>query len=242
MGGSAILVFGNVDMSLLESRPVKQSVFQKLLGIRKHASLKETRINDQLTIKEIQNHPLHGLRDDFKKYLLRTIPRPHSASKQIISYLNMKTMTIYLRADKSPQKTDWYVQFSFSGCAGLAETSAELCTHWIEIWLHEERDLIFDTFGKNGFQAGDQKDSPSGYCFIPFEKYGYGRILQKDEIYEGADYEGSQYLSFDQGSLESLADKELSGMKELDRRYQKYITENKCCCQICQPDFAPLKV
>lgn len=241
MGGSAILVFGNVDLPLLKNRPVEQSVFQKLLGIKKHASLKETRINDQLTIVEIENRPLHGLRDDFKKYILRTIPRPHSASGQIIAYLNMKTMTIYLRANKSPEKTDWHVQFSFSGCAGMAETSAELCAHWIEIWLQEERDLISDTLFKNGFQVHDQKDSPSGYCFIPFEKYGYGRILRKDEIYGGEDYEGSRYLAFDQGSLESIPDKELSGMKELDHKYQKYIIENKCRCQICEPNFMPLK-
>ncbi|MEN6319299.1 MAG: hypothetical protein ABFD82_11160 [Syntrophaceae bacterium] len=178
MGGSAFLLFGNIDSTLLESRESKQSIIQKLFGIKKHAGPTETKMHDKLTLIDIKNHNLHVLTDDFKKYILTVISDPNSASKQFIDYLNMKTLSIYLRGNKSPEKTEWYVQFSFSGCAGMSETAAELGSHWVEIWIHNERNLISNILDKNGFKINEEKDDSAGYYFIPFEHYGYARILK----------------------------------------------------------------
>jgi hypothetical protein len=240
MGGSAFLLYGNIDSSLLGKKELKQNIIQKIFGIKRYACPTEIIINDKLTLVEIKNHTLDVLINEFKKYLLKTIPRPNSASEQFIDYLNIKTMSIRLRGNKSTEKTEWYVEFSFSGCAGMGQTSAELGSHWVEIWLNNERDFISDVLDKNGFKIDGKKDESAGYRFIPFKQYGYARILTKEEIYEDGDYEGSKYLTFDQAYIESSSDDELSKMKKLDHKYQNHINANKCYCQLCEPDFIPL--
>lgn len=241
MGGSAILLFGEMDLSVLERKDANPSFFQKLFGRKQSAAPTAMKINDQLTHLEIKKHSLNGLKEDFKKFIKQSVPRPHFASEMFFDYMRMNIMTLYLRGNQTPEKTDWYVQFSFSGCAGMAETSAEIGAHWVEIWLNRERAAVSDFLEKNGFTISDRQDAPSGYRFLPFEKYGYCRILDQEEIYEADDADGSKYLSFDQGTLEALSENELSQMKALDDQYREYIGDNKCRCQLCEPDFAPLK-
>lgn len=53
---------------------------------------------------------------------------PSPASRVVLDYLKLGQPSVCLRADRAPGQTDgpWYVQVSFSGAAGMAETWARV--------------------------------------------------------------------------------------------------------------------
>jgi len=48
MGGSAYLLFGSLDESLLTPRPLKQNIVDKLFGRRRYSMPRETKIEKKL--------------------------------------------------------------------------------------------------------------------------------------------------------------------------------------------------
>ena len=239
MGGSAFLLFGSIDPILLEKREIKQTLFQKIFGIKKYTGPTETKMNDNYSLMSINNHGLGILEKIFKKYLLEAIPNPNTATKQFMDYINIKTITIYLRGNKKVDKTEWYVQITFSGCAGMSETSAALGSHWAELWINKERNKITEILAKNGFIIDENRNESEKNFFIPFDKYGYAKVLNENEIDD--EIEGSKYFEIDQAVLESLSDEEQTLLSKLDNKYYTYVNNKICHCQICDPNFIPLK-
>lgn len=240
MGGSAFLIYGDIDSKLLEKRETKPTFIQRIFGIKKYVSPKETPLGNNLTIIDINQPCFDKLIDMFQEFLNRFISQPHSATGQFIEYLKIKTMSIFFRGEKTLDKTEWYVQFNFSGCAGMGEISAELGSHWVDKWLKIEKYSLLDFFNQNGFHISDNQPENDDSAFIPFEKYGYAKI--QNSVITDEEYEGSQYFEFDQSVLEGLDNSDFRKMKNLDQQYKNYYDLKKCCCQICNKEFVPLKI
>jgi len=240
MGGTAYLVYGNIDPVLLEKREIKPTFLQKIFGKKNFIQPKEMKVDDNRTIIDINQPELNNLVDLFQGFIKKTLPKYNSATQQFIEYLDIKIMSIFIRGERFKDKTEWYIQFGFSGCAGMAEVSAELGSHWVNKWIAIEKNNLLNIFAKNGFQMFDNQNSNDESYFIPFEKYGYAKI-QNTEIMD-EEYEGSKYFEFDQSCLEGLDENDYSKMKNLDKNYKKYYDSKKCCCQICNPEFVPLKI
>ncbi|MBN2382334.1 hypothetical protein JXQ70_05570 [bacterium] len=238
MGGSAFLIYGDIDPTLLERREIKPYFFQKLFGIKNYVSPKETNVGNNRSIIDIDQPCFEKCIDMFHDFLNRYISQPHSATIQFLEYLKIKTMTVFLRGEKSQEKTEWYVQFSFSGCAGLGEVSAELGTHWVEKWLSLERKSLSEFFSQNGFHISENQPAYDDSAFIPFEKYGYAKI-QNSAIMD-PEYEGSRYFELDQSFLEGLGNEDVQKMEKWDQQYRNYFDSKKCCCQICNKECFPL--
>lgn len=68
-------------------------------------------------------------------------------------YLAMDVVTINVRGERSGDEvSSWYVQMTFSACAGMADTSAEVAAHWAEIWYRRAGDeLASNHFRPFGF-------------------------------------------------------------------------------------------
>src|SRR5579859_4725835 len=120
--------------------------------------------------------PLDGLRNDFKHFLKKAIPKPHAATKSFLNYLDIP-INIYVRSERKKGSSDfnWYVQFTFSGCAGMAEVSADLGVHWACRWYQENSNrLLKDFFEPFGFVPDSKQDlSFLDVKFIPMDGLGY---------------------------------------------------------------------
>lgn len=123
MGGDAFLIPVTPSAGLLEQKP---GLLARLFGGRPNP--------DEL--------PTGGFRkalwSDFRGYVRERATPPWPATKAQGDYLDTIGWTLYLRRyaemNVGAGRAGWFLQVTWSGCAGVAETSAALATHWTRLW------------------------------------------------------------------------------------------------------------
>lgn len=220
MSGTAFLINGSLSASR-----TKKYVIEKGLS---------DRIFDEIPVEEISKLLIR----DFCKFLKESIPRPHSATKNFMDYLKAGTVSVYLRHDKHSPNSEWFFQFSFSGCAGEAQISSEFGAHVAAIWYKENSDkLKKDYFEPFGFlPLAIKKSSELSAKFIPIDDFGYAKYSKKSRKAKGV-------VSADDSILEiweePIARKILRGFSV---SIEPIMKDGRCRCQLCMPDFQPLKL
>lgn len=246
MGGSAFFIGGQVDEKLLRSAPAKRGLLDRILRRSPVVGPKVIELPKGSRIIDIPAAGLAGLKKDFGCYLAERIPKPWPSTKVFLDYLDLDIVNIYVRGEQEQQgPVSWYVQFTFSGCAGTAEVSAELGSHWAETWYRERRDDIESLYLKPfGFVPNESQNDPSvSRAFLPVGELGYAlyvgkeqaasELFQPEYLFELDDAMGNMT-----GAAGSVGDQDpLSVLKDLEERFAALMADSACRCQLCMPDF-----
>ena len=220
MGGWAFMIYGDFDAERAAAVAKPSSFFDRLRG-RKSPSISSTDLGQSRLLQFPADTIQQPLADDYRTFVRTRLDPPTQASQSVLDYLDLDQPTIYIRANQSPvdREAEWYVQISFSGCAGMAETSARVAAHWAARWFAERSDAIRAILMPAGFEAvrGEELDKPG---FVPAGEYGY------------IEREGGE-LAVDWSGLESQDDPERI-VKMLGERYGALLDDGTCHCQLCE--------
>ena len=152
----------------------------------------------------------------------------------LLQYLTDIEPTIYVRGLQrvGEQRPGFYVQVSFSGCAGQAETSARAAYHWAAQWYAAEHKRIeSEYFAPFGFTAAPPGDGEvEVMMFLPAGDLGYLEYQT-----EGPREPGESAFDLDAAVAEANDGNPL--LERLDETFTPYMSVARCRCQLCEPDF-----
>jgi hypothetical protein len=221
MGGSAFLIYGELDAGRAAAAVPAPSFFNRLRG-RQAPSVSETRFPNGRSLLEFPADAIgQPLARDYHAFVRDRVTNPSPASLIVFEYLKLGQPTIYLRADRGPSEATgaWYVQVSFSSAAGMAETSARVAAHWASRWYEaraeEIRTVILQPAGFAATSAAPLADG----AFVPTRDHGYA------EREDGT-------FTFDACFLESDPDPETL-LKRLEHEYGLALRDGRCRCDMC---------
>jgi hypothetical protein len=242
MGGSAFVVYGEVENRCFEPVPIKKNILDILLFRQRFTKPTMTLIGDKYLVDIPLKDPKSIVRC-FKDYLKRKINQPWTSTQYFLDYLNMGVISPYLRGETrgSLDQGKYYFQISFSSCSGMAYVLADLGFHWTSKWFSEEREAIAKNILEPiGFKMNDEINEPEKPMkFLPVAELGYA-LWHSNEPNEDSEWEGSRLFEFDASFLEILDAEKLKECKELDQKYGDMFVSGGCKCQICAPDFKPI--
>ena len=236
MGGYAAIISGTVAEHALKPRRAPASILDRILGRKRMLAPVE-----QGGLIELPAEDFRPLAAAFGLFLRRSMPSPWEATRMFLEYLAIPALEVHVRGARAAPGAEpsWTLEFSFAGCAGMAEVSAELGAHWVEKWFEKEGARIqAELLRGPGFEAEPVRDAASP-VFVPFEGLGYGKRF--DEAPD-PEYEGSRIFEFDYSLTEMLEQQdELDSLRALDAKFGSVGADGKCRCQLCSPTFVPLK-
>jgi hypothetical protein len=238
MGGSALLIHGIPAAALLTPRPAARTVTDRLLGRHPLAGPRETRLGADRVLLEIPSGPLQPIADDFRAFVGGAFAEPWAATANVRDYLAMDVITSYLRGERiGEEPPGWYFQLTFSACAGMADTAAELAAHWAEIWYRGSAgDLLSRYFRPFGFAPGWIEPAAPDARFVPLGWMGYALFRAEPEL--DPDERGSRYFELDYSAVETLGDADRSAAwRELDASLADVRAAGACLCQFCAPSL-----
>lgn len=241
MGGTAFLIRGMLAEHRLEPRPIKRTLMDRIVGRQR---FEKPKVIDLGGGRRYMDFPAGGyqiLATDFREYLSRRITDPWPATRAVLRYMNDKVMSVHLRGEQAHDRTapEFYVQLSFSGCAGTAEISAEVASHWAEIYYREEHErLKKDYLYHLGFAPDDSKIQSSHVQFLPVGELGYARYMGENAGETDPSWEGSRQFELDAASVDAFYERgSLSLLRDLDTRFGPVMADGECRCQLCMPGF-----
>lgn len=244
MGGTAFLIWGKVADLRLEPTPIKRTFMDRLLGRRRFDKPQVMELPDGVRVIDAPADRFGVLQGEFQDFLRRRVPNPWPASKAVLNYFRDVGTSLYFRGEQAPDRSDpeWYIQLTFTGCAGTAEVTAELAAHWAGIWFREDRERIVDTFlAPLGFMVDLPKTEVDTHSvFVPVGDLGYGLYVGGSGFEPDPECPGSRLFELDAGLTEMLLEpEEHSALRELDRIYEPITSDGRCRCQLCMPEFEP---
>jgi hypothetical protein len=245
MGGSAYLIWGSLTDERIRDLSKPRGILGRLFRRDAGAGPKWAQF---MLDKEIADLPPDDLRDlgpAFRSYLGERLDPPWPATTAVLEYLDIGTVSVYLRGERShgSSSADWYVQLTFSGCAGQAEISAEVATHWAAIWYQERsRHIIAQHLMPFGFIPGSQRDEGEDRpCFVPINDLGYGKYVGTQFMEEWGELTGSRMFETDASVSELLEPQgRLPEQRRLDETLGPLMEDGRCRCQMCMPEFDPV--
>jgi hypothetical protein len=235
LGGSALLIHGTPSADLLMPRAAARSLADRLLGRHPVSGPTEAPIGHDRVLLEIPSDPLLPLANDFRRYVDRAFDDPWPSTMCVRDYLAMDVVTIYLRGERVGNEVPrWAVQLTFSACAGMADTSAEVAAHWAEIWYRQAGDeLASKYFLSFGFTPERVETTGPAKLFVPLGRLGYALFHGGAEA--NPDSEGRNF-ELDWSSLETLNGGDLTReWQELDEALSDVRAAAVCRCQFCAP-------
>lgn len=237
MGGTGLLIYGDLSPERLRPQPQPRTWLDRLLGRTREIAPRVAPFGENRELVGVDAAELEPLLVRFRDFLGREIPTPHSASTQIFEYLGIEGIpSLYLRGEREQgAEPDWYVQVGFSGCSGMAEVSAAVAAHWAEAWVRRELpELERAILGPFGFKPRAGQRFESLDRFLPVEELGYLRWLSEEERDEdGVPFEADYAVH---ESVEDTPARLAAGSAQ----YAGLMADGRCRCQLCAPDFRPL--
>jgi hypothetical protein len=191
---------------------------------------------------EVPAGELNPLKNEFISFLRKAMPTPWRATTVTFEYLDMDIMTIYMRGDRAAgaQEINWYLQLTFSGCAGMAQVTSDVAAHWAEIWYQAEKSKIQERLTMFGFHPKEHPcDEGPAPLFVPMPEGGYAEYSGESQEMFFHEREYSFHFSFDSAIEEVEPDQGLALLQRLETSYAPLMADGKCRCQLCAPDFKP---
>jgi hypothetical protein len=240
MGGSALLIYGSVGDELLQPRPAPRSVMDRLIGRQRTSGPAWSQIGPTRRMIDLPTTPLDGLASAFGDYVVNRASPPWAATASVLEYLRLDVVSTYLRGeDPGDNSPEWYLQFTLSGCGGMAEVSAELMVHWADRWYRENQsDLQSRYLTPYGFKPDGRIECASSTAlFVPFGIAGYA-IFNPEPRPPDNEYTESRYFEIDVAAMDTLTESERSTvLRKLDEDIPPILPADSCCCQLCAPQF-----
>jgi hypothetical protein len=222
MSGSAFLIYGSFDAERVTSAAKPISFFERLRG-RRPPSISTVQLPSGRRLLEFPADALQRtLSRDYVGFVRDRLRAPSPASRVVLAYLRFGQPKIYLRGEQSPSdaRPAWYVQVSFTGAAGMAETSARVAAHWALHWYAARGEQIRGTLAAAGF-VPTRVEPLANASFTPAGEYGYA---ERDE----------GVFAIDAGFLESHDDP-AAFLNQLEQQYGPSVVDGQCRCELCVP-------
>jgi hypothetical protein len=177
------------------------------------------------------------LPQDFMQWLRGILGKPSVASSIVLEYLGYGGPTIYVRGlHRSAETTpEYWVQVSFSGCAGEAQVSANVAAHWAARWYAAKHEQIrAEYLVPFGFVPEPYdptvNDDP---LFLPAGELGYLEVTSAESR---RDY-GMPTFIMDHALQEAYsADPRVAALEEVFVP----LMSGRCRCQVCEPEVGDL--
>jgi hypothetical protein len=170
---------------------------------------------------------------DFKKWLLHELGAPSRASGVVLEYLEYGGPSIYVRGLQRSAESEpsFWIQVSFSGCAGEAQVSADVAAHWAACWHRARRDDIRDAYLlRFGFTPEpDDAHADPDPPFLPGGDLGYLEFTPLDSRER---YRMPMFV------LDHAIEEAFAGhpcLEDMESRFARFMTDGKCRCQLCEP-------
>jgi hypothetical protein len=186
---------------------------------------------------ELPCKDLKVLEEQFVAFLRSELQHPWLASQSILEYLESGTTTIYLRGEREGAAAPtWYVQVTFSGCAGLTQTSADVAAHWAELWFRRRRDQISaELLRPRGFADSGIELVVEEQTYLPIGELGYAGFSREGSS-AGAGVPPTHF-AFD-GAINETSEESAQRLEEaLEARFFELMQDGLCRCQLCMPGF-----
>lgn len=239
MAASALLIYGTVSEALLKPRPLPRSLLDRLLGRTRTIPPAWVEILRDRRIIDLPCDELQALAGSFLDHVAKRFDPKSTATSSILDYLALGVTEVLVRGDASgTTPPEWYVQVTFRGCAGMAETSAELAAHWAELWYRSEQGgAVAALLRRYGFEPnGRLEPDRSSTIFVPFGIAGYA-VFNPTPREPDEEYVESRYFDIDNSALETLDDSERAdALRRIDEEIPRLLP-GSCCCQWCAPGF-----
>jgi hypothetical protein len=193
-------------------------------------------IGPDRVLLEIPSDALHPLKDAFLAFVDRAFEHPWPSTKFVQDYLAIDVLTIHVRGERSGnQPQSWYVQLTFSACAGMADTSAEVAAHWADIWYRRAgAELTAKYFLPFGFTPDHADTTGAAKLFVPLGGMGYAQFRGDEEA--GPIDPEIRNFEIDWAVLETLSEIDLTReWQELDEALADVRAAGVCLCQFCAP-------
>ena len=240
MGGSALFIYGDVSNDLLQPRSAPRSIVGRLLGHRPTEVPTWVPIGRDRRMIELPADALTGVAPAFREYVATRLNPPWASTASVLDYLRLDVINLYVRGDAlGSNPPEWYVQLTFSGCAGMTEASSELAVHWAERWYRaEQADVASRYFRPYGFEPnGRIEPDQSAAVFVPFGVAGYA-LYNSTPRAADAEWYQSRCFDVDAAAMETLSESERARvLRRLDEELPPLLPTDKCCCQLCAPHF-----
>lgn len=234
MGGTALLIYGTLTPERLGPQPAPRTLFDRLLGRTRQVAPTVTPRGRGAELIQLDAAELEPLIPGFRAYLARKLAQPNEASRQTLGYLAIKRIpSLYLRGEREAGGApEWYAQVGFSGCAGMAEVSAQVACHWAAAWVRDELPALErDIFVPFGFTPTPGQAFGWSDRFLPVAELGYLRYVPADEREEGGGVFEADCVV--EEAVEDFGDR----LAAANARHAALMADGRCRCQLCDPEF-----
>jgi hypothetical protein len=90
MGGTALLIYGDLSPDRLRPRPLPRTWLDRLLGRTRERGPRVMPYGRDRELVQVDAAELAPLVARFRAFLARAVPEPHDASKQVLEYLDIE--------------------------------------------------------------------------------------------------------------------------------------------------------
>ncbi len=218
MGGSAFVIYGKYS----GGEETKKGFLSKLFRREDPKKSREKGISKEL-------------KADFVDYIDAKLENEKSIAV-IKEYLKMQGIfECYIREYNGSDCID----ITFSGCAGMAQVSSEVCAHWTKFWYQEKNSKIEEILKKYDFEInGKTENFSENEVFVPAGAAGYAVLI----VNEGSEKEllppnifQATYFEVDEAYMEGADEKEFVELNErLNLEYSGAVKDRKCMCGFCK--------
>jgi hypothetical protein len=184
-----------------------------------------------------------ALQKDFLNWLKRKLRHPTESSKAALQYLRRIPFDVAVEAHPRipADQPRHYVSFSFPGCAGNAEVSARVASHWARLWYATERTRIAEEIlirHKTNAAPRNATDDSDDFLFVPAGDWGYAayepEYTEDDEL---RDDPSNQRFQLDVAYVEGDHPAALQVLRQIEELFTPQMQAGRCFCQLCDPRF-----
>jgi hypothetical protein len=242
MGGAAFVLECQVARALYDARPLPRTLVDKLLFRTRRAGVRRMAFGDAAHLEFVLPPALTSLPAMAHAWMRAHLPASDASARVILDeYLSASVGDVYLRGEERDGVTRTSVELIFSGCAGLAETSAAVVAHWCERWWREDRAAIERACAKSGVTLVDvlRTEGEVGPLFFPLKQGGYALFTDAKAVPPSPGLpppEGLPWLEVDDALHEQRADVDET-LVALKRIAEQVFVERHCRCALCDPDY-----
>lgn len=243
MGGAAFVLECRVAKSLFEERPLPRTLMDRLLFRTRRAGVQRTTWGDVTHLEFAVPDALAALPDVAKAWIRERVPASDTSARVVIDkYLTLPVGRVSLRGEEKKGVVTTTVDFIFSGCAGVAETSAAVAAHWFDRWWREDRAAIEIACAGSGVAFIDvfRFEGESAPIFLPLKEGGYALYTDALSLPPTPDLpppEDLPWLEIDDALYATRSDVE-QVMPALKNFAQTLFADRRCRCVMCDPTFA----
>ncbi len=242
MGGYAYIIPGELAPARrpdlhppAPAQPV--SLWRRLLG-GGSPSTDGARVTEMPNGDRFFDIPPGHLRDvliaDLRAWINARLPQPSTGTAHVLQYIGEIEPTVYVRGlqRRAEQTPEFYVQITFSGCAGQSETSARAAAHWTSLWYTADRERIASAhltpfgFTPSTNERGEEEEM----MFLPAGELGYLEYCE-----DGLLEPDQPAFEIDASVMEAPEDH--AAIERLDAAFGRYMSDRRCRCQVCEPGF-----